>query len=163
MTNSQDQLFVYRRHLPHWRLSGSTYFVTWRLERRQPRLTEDERALVCSSIRHFESRRYELSAFVVMDDHVHVLFRPSEPDAEVGAGARMATIVQGWKSFTAHVIQQRRGRRGALWQRESFDRIIRSEHEFLEKANYILSNPFVRWPEIDSYRWMGTGLQGHDG
>ncbi len=56
--------YTYRRRLPHWRLSGSTYFVTWRLQRGQADLTPTERELVVSAIKHFEHERYELTAFV---------------------------------------------------------------------------------------------------
>ena len=32
-------------------------------------------------------------------------------------------------------------RKGKVWQNESYDRVIRNEDEFLEKLNYIASNP----------------------
>ncbi len=63
----------FTRRLPHWRQDGSTYFVTWRVRPDQPKLTDNERSVVCQAICHFDRQRYELAAFVVMDDHVHVM------------------------------------------------------------------------------------------
>ncbi len=148
--NNESGLTIYRQHLPHWRQQGATYFVTWRVARGQPELSPNERTLVCSAIKHFEGSRYELHAFVVMNDHVHALFTPESAHA-------MTAIVHSWKSYTARSIQLRHHRLGTVWQREFFDRIVRNEAEFLQKANYILSNPFNRWPEIMDYAWMGIG------
>ena len=138
---------MYRRRLPHWRLTGATYFVTWRLQRGQADLTPAERTLVVSAIKHFEHERYELTAFVVMNDHVHVLVTPSEQH-------RLEEIVHSWKSYTTHCIQRQTGRQGSVWLVESFDRLVRDEAELLEKAEYILNNPWKRWPEITEYPWV---------
>jgi REP element-mobilizing transposase RayT len=86
-------------------------------------------------------------AYVVMNDHVHVMFSPS------GAQA-LERIVHGWKSFTAHRMQRLHGRQGRVWQDEYFDRIVRDEQEFEEKFDYIASNPSRRWPGCKEYRWL---------
>ena len=138
---------MYRRRLPHWRLSGATYFVTWRLQRGQPDLTPAERTVVVSAIKHFEHQRYELTAFVVMNDHAHVLVTPLGEHA-------LADITHSWKSYTTHCFQQRTGRQGSVWLVESFDRVVRDEAELLEKVEYILNNPRKRWPEITEYPWV---------
>ena len=142
------ELEIYRRRLPHWRFEGSVSFVTWRLHHNQKILSPKERELVLSAIKHFENVRYQLYAFVVMDNHVHVIVQPYENN-------RMQDITYSWKSFTAHKLQREYGRVGAMWQDESFDRIIRSEAEFLEKVNYILNNPRKKWPEVVDYPWVG--------
>lgn len=33
--------------------------------------------IVADALRHFDGERYELASFVVMPNHVHVLFRPA--------------------------------------------------------------------------------------
>lgn len=43
-------------------------------------------------------------------------------------------------------------------QDEYFDRIVRDEAELLEKAQYIINNPFKVWPEIEEYPWVGGNL-----
>lgn len=52
----------------------------------------------------------------------------------------MSKIMQGIKSVTSHRINKRRGRKGPLWQDESYDRTIRDEDEFNNKLKYICDN-----------------------
>jgi REP element-mobilizing transposase RayT len=138
---------IYRRRLPHWRLEGATYFVTWRLQKEQPDLSAAERTLVASAVRYFEGRRYELLAYVVMNDHIHVLVAPMDEH-------HLEEIVQGWKSYTGHALSQHAPRRSPVWQGEYFDRIVRDEPELIEKAQYILNNPWKRWPGLVEYEWV---------
>lgn len=145
--------FAYRRNLPHWRLTGAVYFVTWRIHSGQSDLKPAERDLVASGLLHFNAQRYRLYAYVVMNDHVHVLVQPL-------AGHSLESIVQSWKSFTARVLQKAFGRIGAIWQREYFDRIVRDEDEFWEKVNYMMNNPLKRWPGTQDYVWAKWFLPG---
>ena len=100
-----------------------------------------------SALRHFDGSRYELYAGVVMDDHVHVLLKPMED-------YRLQKLVHSWKSFTAHAFRGDHGRQAPIWQEEYFDRIVRDEKEFFDKAQYILNNPLKRWPEMEEYSWV---------
>ena len=145
---NKEQVSIYRRKLPHWRQAGAVYFVTWRLHPSQPELTPDERTIVVAALEHFQNERYILFAHVVMDNHAHVLAKPIHENI-------LQSILHSWKSFTALQMQRQFGRQGATWQDEYFDRIVRDEAEFLEKAQYILNNPRKRWPELEEYPWVG--------
>jgi putative transposase len=142
-----EDLVKYHRRMPHWRLAGSVYFVTWRLASSQEKLNDEECRVIMSALRYFNGSRYELYACVVMDDHVHVLVKPLE-------SYRLQKIVHSWKSFTAHEFQEKYGRKVPIWQEEYFDRIVRDEKEFLDKAQYILNNPLKSWPEMEEYPWV---------
>ena len=98
-------------------------------------LTDPENAkIVADALRHFDGQRYEMGSFVVMPNHVHVLFRPlGDHD--------LAGIVKSWKGFTARRINKRMGNTGALWQSEYWDRLIRSERHLFKVAEYIRENP----------------------
>ncbi len=146
--NQEEKLAIYKRRLPHWRLSGAIYFVTWRLHPTQSELKPDERGIVASTLKHFDGERYDLLAYVVMHNHVHALVWPTD-------SYYLQNIVHSWKSFTAYRLQREFGRSDRLWQDEYFDRIVRDEKEFLEKAQYILNNPWKTWPEIKEYPWVG--------
>jgi putative transposase len=146
--DTNPNLTTYGKNLPHWRMEGSTYFVTWRLSGLQQCLRPEERSLVIDVVKHFVGIRYRLLAYVVMDDHVHVLTAPQE---EIS----LHSIIHSWKSYSANQLQRNFGRAGVIWQHRYFDRIIRSELELNEKARYILNNPFKRWPEIEKYEWVG--------
>ena len=65
-----------RRTLPHWRLDGAIYFVTWRLDSSQPPLAPAERSLVRDALLFAAGKSFDLFAYVVMDDPVHVLVQP---------------------------------------------------------------------------------------
>jgi menaquinone-specific isochorismate synthase/putative DNA methylase len=97
---------------------------------------------------HFLNQRYRLLAYVVMNDHVHALVGPL-------AGHLLQDIVRSWKSYTAHELVMKFGRVAHVWQDEYFDRIMRDEAELREKANYILNNPWKRWPGTENYSWVG--------
>ncbi|MGO9606983.1 MAG: transposase [Candidatus Binataceae bacterium] len=121
--------------------------MTWRVAPDQKTLSPEERTTVFDAIKHFDRERYDLEAFVVMDDHVYVIVYPGENQT-------LESIVASWKSFSSHLIQRSRKLAGPLWQDEYFDRVIRNEKELKEKRDYILSNAFKRWPRLKSYHWM---------
>jgi hypothetical protein len=67
----------------------------------------------------------------------------------------LAEIMKGIKGTAAYNINRLLGRKGQLWQDESFDRIMRTS-EFELKLNYIQANPvdagLCNRPE--EYRWL---------
>jgi REP element-mobilizing transposase RayT len=146
-----DTLEIKRKNLPHWRSEGVIYFVTWRLHRHQEPLYPEERSLICQSLSHFDGERYLLGAYVVMDDHVHLMVCPL-PQNE------LEEILRGWRSYTANQLQRVHNRIGEVWQTEPYDHILRNTKEARQKANYIHDNPFRRWPELREYEFMGCGL-----
>ena len=81
--------------------------------------------LVESVLQYFNNERYKLLDHVVMPNHVHVIVTPFGEHL-------LSSIVHTWKSFAAHRINDALNRRGAFWQKESFDHIVRSV-ESLEK------------------------------
>lgn len=144
------ELETYRRRLPHWRMQGSIYLVTWRLSKGQPALQPEERTLVADAIRHFDGERYDLIAYVVMDDHVHVMVLPLSNQS-------LSRVLHSWKSFTGKGLRKIRERAVPVWQDEYFDRIVRNEADLIQKVEYILGNPQKRWPETEDYPWAGLG------
>ena len=139
-------LRIYHRLLPHWRIDDAVYVVTWRLHSTQPRLAVLEREQLGEILRKFDRRRYELFAYVVMDDHVHALLQSH-------GAYPLEQIIHSWKSYSAWLFQRNSSRRGKIWQREYHDRLIRTQADFDEKVGYILDNPYRRWPGIDVYPW----------
>jgi len=146
MEPSPDELQTYRRNLPHWRLRGAVYFVTWRLHKNQIDLRPGEQDVIVEALRQFDGQRYELTGYVVMNDHVHVIVWLED-------GYSLEGLCHSWKSFTAHELQKGFGRTGSIWQDESFDRIIRNEAEYYGKLLYILNNPRRRRPDLREYKW----------
>jgi REP element-mobilizing transposase RayT len=80
------------------------------------------------------SRAYQLDAWVVMPNHFHALIEPVK-------GTLLGEIVKSWKGGSAREINVLLGRRGALWQKEPFDHIVRSEAQLEHFRRYIAENP----------------------
>ena len=144
------ELTIHSRRLPHWRLEGAVYFVTWRLLPSQNALNSEERDLVQTAVMFHHKTKYHLYAYVVMDDHVHLMLRLIE---EVD----LSQIIGELKAYTGRMMRKEFGRPAPIWQEESFDRIVRNEKEFHQKGEYILTNPQRRWPDIVDYKWVGMG------
>jgi putative transposase len=137
---------ITQRHLPHWRLDGATYFLTFRLK--SLAFSEDEIAIVRDHIRDGDGKFYELLAVMVMPDHVHVILRPND-------GIDLSRIMKGMKGASARLINQWRQRTGPLWQDESWDRIIRNHDEYVGQVNYMFENPIRKGLIDDPWKWPG--------
>jgi REP element-mobilizing transposase RayT len=137
----------YRRKLPHIRNESAIFFVTWRLNRNVTLLSERDREIVSSVLRYFDGKRYALIAYVVMDDHVHVIVEVIHP-------YQLHDILHSWKSYSARNLDKDQKRDGQVWQHEYWDRIIRDVEEFEHKINYIDNNPKKRWPGTKNYKWQ---------
>ena len=150
----------YRRNLPHIEKDGASYFVTTRTLGGAVFLPEQARTLVVDHCLYENNITVHMHAFVVMPNHVHLLFTPlidhtGEPNA-------IAQIMNGIKGASSHTVNKLLRRRGTLWEPESFDRIIRSDTDFEAKMIYILANPvnarLCRYP--DDYPWLRRDREG---
>ena len=106
-------------------------------------LTAEERNIVLDAVLH-ERIRFTLYAVCVMPDHVHLLMEPAIKEQDSDGAAiffSLTEILDSLKSFTAHQINRVRGKTGSVWEKESFDRLIRSEEDLQEKFHYITRNP----------------------
>lgn len=54
---------------------------------------------------------------------------------------RLEDLLQSWKTWTGRQINALRGRTGALWQKDYFDRLVRNRQHFGNCARYIRRNP----------------------
>ena len=129
MTNPIEK---WRRHLPHWRQAGATYFVTFRVHA-QP-MSPAERDVVVQNLKAGDRQFYSLVAFVVMPDHLHLILRDDQRYP-------LDRILAGIKGTTARKVNRLRSTQGAFWQDESWDRILRDAAELDEKLQYIWNNP----------------------
>ena len=106
---------------------------------------------VVDSLHHgrHQLKLYELHAWVIMCNHVHVLWTPFAP---------MTSIMNRIKTFTARQANRILGRSGPFWQRESFDRWIRDEKEFHRIVNHIQDNPVKAGlcENIEDWKWSSA-------
>jgi putative transposase len=128
-------------------------------------------AMVENTLLFFEGQRYSLVAWVVMPNHIHVLFQPMN-------GWSVAKIVASWKKFTARRIfdclkeaNQEIGAPGIgasrIWHREYWDRAIRNDRHFQQAREYIHLNPVKAglvsneedWPWSSASKVIGKANQ----
>ncbi|MDZ7654856.1 MAG: type I restriction-modification enzyme R subunit C-terminal domain-containing protein [Sulfurimicrobium sp.] len=95
------------------------------------------RELMEKALRHFDGERYRLGKYVVAANHVHVIVTPLP-------GHELSAILHSWKSYTAKQILQSEAASVRLsegtisiWQKESYDRIVRSSEELFRIEHYI--------------------------
>lgn len=130
--------------------------------RNHRQLAAHERDIVLQSIIHGAAHnQYELYIACVMPDHVHLLFEPQVKEQGDDGGTifwSLTEILQAIKSTTAHRINKTAATQGALWEKESFDRIIRSERDLQEKFRYIARNPWDAGivNQNEDYAWLWT-------
>ncbi|HVZ16662.1 MAG TPA: transposase, partial [Terriglobales bacterium] len=97
---------------------------------RQPAIAK----LVANAIQHLDGKDYRLIAWVVMPNHVHLVFKML-PDRS------LSKVMHSLKSFTAKEANRLLGRTGPFWQREYYDRLIRDAAELDRAVHYVRSNP----------------------
>jgi len=112
--------------------------------------------LVIDNWHRFDGARYHLHAWVVMPNHAHVVIA-------VEPGQSLSRIVDSWKSYTATAINRCLKRRGQLWQKDYWDRVIRDEKHFISAVDYIHGNPVKArlvdraedWQWSSARKWLG--------
>lgn len=70
----------------------------------------------------------------------------------------LAEIMDSVKGFSAHRVNKTLGRKGRVWQPESFDHVVRSSEGLDAKVSYLLENP-VRAGLVEEwadYPWLWT-------
>lgn len=104
-----------------------------------------------STLFHYEGRYYHLVRWVIMPNHVHVMIG-------LKPGVKLSTIVQKWKSYTAHAANTLLGRKGDFWMPEYYDRYIRDHKHMVKAIAYIDANPvkagLAKSPAV--YRWSSA-------
>jgi len=103
--------------------------------------------IVADAIRHFHGKRYQVLAWCVMPNHVHVVF------STLGE-RKLEAILHSWKSFSAQGANRLLGRSGGFWQREYFDHLVRNEASLSRIIRYVQENP--QKAGLRDWPWAGT-------
>jgi putative transposase len=115
--------------------AGLVYHVTFRIDKNRQRLSDRHRRIVSRFIESSELKDYwQLFAWVVMPDHVHLLF-------ELKGQKTLSELASRIKSKTSLEINRGESVKTSLWQRGFYDHGFRSEDSIIEAARYIVANP----------------------
>ena len=138
----------HHRRLPHIYPEGAALFLTWHL--RQPAIAQ---VLVDSLHQGELLGHYQLSAFVVMANHAHLLIWPA---------IALDRLMKALKGTTARQTNRLLKRTGEpFWQKESYDHWVRNPAEFAKIRAYIENNPVKAGLVQDpgDFRWSSAGVE----
>jgi len=120
-----------------------------------PTWLKDERvaAVVARQIHDLDGEAYQLDAYCVMSNHVHVVFTPFLNEASlreehdeaghlvfVSEYPGLSKIMHRLKGRSARECNLVLSRSGQFWEHESFDHVIRAG-KLMRTVKYVLNNP----------------------
>jgi REP element-mobilizing transposase RayT len=155
--------------------------------------------IIAEALHYRDSKLYDLLAFCIMPNHVHLVCTPLPVGWTTSAGAwrcsanlacagvgrignpaydgagetptpayevhSLSSILQSLKGHTARRANAKLGRRGAFWQEESYDHVIRDAEELERVIHYVIDNP-VKAGLVESWRdwaWTYSGADCQSG
>jgi len=97
---------------------------------------------------------WQLTDWVIMPNHIHFVAIDS------GAALSLGEMMKRFKGRTSRSCNLALGRRGTFWQRDWFDRWVRSESELVKIRRYIAQNSVKAKlvPRAEDYPWW----RGHN-
>lgn len=121
-----------------------------------PRWLADPRiaAVVVEALYYRDERVYDLLAFCVMPNHVHLVCTPLQ--REGGTYHALHRILQSLKRHTARQANKILKRQGAFWQAESYDHVVRDMDELVRIVQYVVNNPVKAGLVADWEVWPWT-------
>ncbi len=88
----------------------------------------------------------ELDGFILMPDHLHGIIMISESKEK----ASLANIIQNFKSISSRKINRINKTYGiSIWQRNYYERIVRTDQELINLREYIKNNP-ANWTDCNT-------------
>ena len=121
------------------------YYVTTTTYNRYPLFADPEpaRITLCCLIDHAQTLDYQLFAFCLMPDHLHLLCQPLQDTVP------LQTFVGRFKGASSRRLTPFKPQ-SRLWQRGFYDHVLRAEEDLWALARYIAENP-VRKGIVTSY------------
>jgi putative transposase len=107
--------------------------------------------VVVEAIHYRDGQVYDLTAFCIMPNHVHVVCTPLP--RQDGIYYPLHSILQSLKRHTARQANRILGRQGAFWQSESYDHVVRDEAELERIVEYVINNPVKAGLIDDGLLW----------
>ena len=80
----------------------------------------------------YDNSLYELIAFAIMPNHIHILIKQKKSLKE---------IIKQIKGKSAFLLNKKLNKKGKFWANEYYDKAIRDEKHFFITIEYILQNP----------------------
>jgi len=107
-------------------------------------------SLVAQSIHYRDGKDYDLVAYTIMPNHMHLVFGIGQYDllerpenAGTLSGKQLSRTMMSLKRHTALQANKILGRTGPFWQDESYDHVVRDGEELARIIEYVLDNPVI--------------------
>ncbi len=121
-------------------------------------------SIVAGAIRYYDGSRYEVFAYTIMPNHVHLVCQLLPESASVrylsvdqpSAPYILTSILQGIKKYSAGHANKVLGRTGRFWQAESYDHLIRDGEELEKLLKYVVNNPVKAGLCVEWEAWPWT-------
>ncbi len=110
--------------------------------------------VVVQALHYRHGRVYDLLAFCIMPNHVHLVCTPLQ--RQDGTYYALHRILQSLKRHTARQANKVLGRQGTFWQAESYDHVVRDANELGRIVQYIVNNPVKAGLTSDWETWPWT-------
>ena len=110
--------------------------------------------IVIKSLHYFDKVRYDLSAYCIMPNHVHLIIKPYKENED--KPCPLQKIMHSIKSFTANQSNKTLNKTGQFWNHENYDHLIRDENDFYNCLQYVINNPVKAKLVNDWKEWKYT-------
>jgi putative transposase len=143
--------------LQHRIAPGCTFFVTTKSSQSTALFQVHSAAdIVVEKLLHYrDAGAYQLHAFVLMPNHLHVLLTPSGTTS-------LEKAMQLIKGGSSHEIHKQLGGRMEIWQPGFHEATIRDVADYFSKVRYIEQNPVGAGLAADPADWAwGSASQPH--
>ena len=99
--------------------------------------------IIKEAIHHRDQKEYDLYAYCIMPNHVHMVFKLIKQKDSSGNDSQylLTSILKSLKWYTALKSNQILKRTGSFWQPESYDHVIRGSNELGRIISYTINNP----------------------
>ncbi|MEW6411197.1 MAG: transposase [Candidatus Zixiibacteriota bacterium] len=136
-----------RRYFDH----GNVYFLTHVTHKRAPILLDHVDLLWLAFDRPSKTSSYEMPAWVILPDHIHMLISSDKED--------LSLLVRRFKlSFSGYYRKRVGSGSGRVWQNRYWDHVIRDTADMNRHIDYIHYNPIKHGLATNPFDWTQSSI-----
>ncbi len=133
---------------------GNIYFLTHVTYNRHNILLNHFNLLWDSINKYQNETNFELIAWVVLPDHMHMLIDPKENN--------LSTLMKKIKlSFSMKYLKEQNLKSGKVWQNRFWDHIIRDQNDMNRHIDYIHYNPVKHQKIHNPFEWRYSSIKSY--
>ena len=147
----------YRRNY----VSGGTYFFTIALADRSSNLLTKHISNLRQAINYVKTRHtFNLDAFVILPEHLHILITLPEDDQRYSTRIRLMKSHFSRSIPNSELVTQSREKKSerGIWQRRFWEHTIRNEKDFADHIHYIHYNPVKHKHVLNPADWQYSSI-----